>query len=220
MDFVAIDFEKATSAPESICQIGMVRFRDGELVETFRSLVFQPKFDWYGTKHIHGIKAKHVSNAPKVPDAYDVVAEWLRDQTVVCHSKEERRSLTAIQRLHGLEPIACRWVDTVKVSEKVWPDLRDQKVGYGLVKLTEHFGISHDHHDAASDAMATGLLLVKAIQDSGATLESFAFMGMQQIAKDDEAAAKKALRVLRRRRMMKVRRRAKEAERQLRDGPP
>lgn len=40
-DFAAIDFETANNERSSVCSIGIVVVRDGEIVETFYSLIQQ-----------------------------------------------------------------------------------------------------------------------------------------------------------------------------------
>ena len=42
LDFTAIDFETAYYRKESACSIGLVRFRDGEAVDSFYSLIRPP----------------------------------------------------------------------------------------------------------------------------------------------------------------------------------
>ena len=42
LDFTAIDFETAYYRKESACSIGLVRFRDGEEVDSFYSLIRPP----------------------------------------------------------------------------------------------------------------------------------------------------------------------------------
>ena len=45
-DFIAIDFETANECPSSVCSIGAVLVRDGEIVKTFYSLI-RPEPDYY-----------------------------------------------------------------------------------------------------------------------------------------------------------------------------
>ena len=41
-DFIAIDFETANQEPSSVCSIGVVMVRDGQIVDSFYSLI-QPE---------------------------------------------------------------------------------------------------------------------------------------------------------------------------------
>jgi len=56
MNFVALDFETANADLSSICQIGLVTFKDGEPTETYSMLV-DPN-DYFGGINIsiHGIE--------------------------------------------------------------------------------------------------------------------------------------------------------------------
>ena len=43
--------------------------------------------------------------------------------------------------------------------------------GFGLSNLAQEFGIYFNHHDAAEDARVTGLILLRAMRESGMTLD-------------------------------------------------
>ena len=58
----------------------------------------------------------------------------------------------------------CRYVCTVKVSQRVWPDLANHK----LDTVSDYLGIMLDHHEAGSDARAAGLILQAALRETGA----------------------------------------------------
>ena len=45
-DFCAIDFETANECPSSVCSVGVVVVRGGEIVDTFYSLI-HPEPEYY-----------------------------------------------------------------------------------------------------------------------------------------------------------------------------
>ena len=65
LDFTAIDFETAYYRKESACSIGLVRFRDGEEVDSFYSLIRPPSLyvrpDFTA---IHGLTVADLVDAP------------------------------------------------------------------------------------------------------------------------------------------------------------
>jgi hypothetical protein len=67
LDFTAIDFDRASSQPGSVCSVGLVRIRDGQIVHESGGLVRPPQglgdFDDYHTS-VHGITADMVTSAP------------------------------------------------------------------------------------------------------------------------------------------------------------
>lgn len=72
---------------------------------------------------------------------------------------------------YRLTDVTCRWLDTSRVVRRAWSQYA--KAGYGLGNLTRDFGITFSHHDAAEDARATGLILLKAMEETGLSLEEW-----------------------------------------------
>ncbi len=64
MDFVALDFETANADLSSICQVGLVTFRNGEPAETFSTLVDPEDYFDYINISIHGIDDIKVRGRP------------------------------------------------------------------------------------------------------------------------------------------------------------
>lgn len=69
LDFTTIDFETANSHRGSPCSVGLVRVRNGQIVESQHWLIRPPEgADWFDGWNIaiHKITAEMVANAPKV----------------------------------------------------------------------------------------------------------------------------------------------------------
>ena len=56
----------------------------------------------------------------------------------------------------------CRYVCTVKVAQRVWPQLQNHK----LDTVSQALGIELNHHEAGSDARAAGLILQAALRET------------------------------------------------------
>jgi len=55
-DFIAIDFETANQHPSSVCSVGVVMVRDGQMVDSFYSLIQpEPNYYSYFCQRVHGI---------------------------------------------------------------------------------------------------------------------------------------------------------------------
>lgn len=64
MSYLALDVETANADYSSICQIGIVHFKDGQIVDKWSTLVNpEAYFDPFNTS-IHGITEKDVRDAP------------------------------------------------------------------------------------------------------------------------------------------------------------
>ena len=50
-DFIAIDFETANQEPSSVCSVGVVMVRDGQIVDSFYSLIIIIGVSGYMASH-------------------------------------------------------------------------------------------------------------------------------------------------------------------------
>lgn len=168
MSFVALDVETANPDMSSICQIGIVHFEDGTPVETWSSLV-DPK-DYFDDMNvsIHGIESDDVRGAPDFKQVSAEVNRRVGGRIVAIHTAFDRNAISQAAARHGAVPPECSWLNTASVARRAWPDVAQR--GYGLAPLAERFGIEFEHHDAAEDARAAGLILVRAMAELGLDL--------------------------------------------------
>ena len=55
-DFIAIDFETANQQPSSVCSVGVVMVRNGQIADSFYSLIQpEPNYYNYWCQRVHGI---------------------------------------------------------------------------------------------------------------------------------------------------------------------
>jgi DNA polymerase-3 subunit epsilon len=163
--FVAVDLETANPRMSSICQIGVVTFDGGIEVDAQVRLVDpHDYFDPFNVA-IHGITADHVRGAPRFSELHGWLCQQTSGQIVACHTHFDRVALGQACGQSRLEPLPCNWLDTAQVARRAWAQFA--KAGYGLANLADHFGIDFQHHDALHDARTAGLILLKAIEETG-----------------------------------------------------
>jgi DNA polymerase-3 subunit epsilon len=169
MDFVVIDLETATADPSSICQVGIASFLHGRLEEGWESLV-NPECD-FAPAHIavHGIHEDDLWQAPSWDKIYPEVHARLAGQIVVSHTLFDRIALERARVRFNLMECECRWLDSAKVARIAWS--RFARGGYNLPSLAAHFGIAYRAHDALEDARCTGLMLLRAIEETALSAE-------------------------------------------------
>lgn len=171
MDFVAVDVETANSDISSICQIGIVVFKDGAAVDEWMSLINpQTHFEKINI-HIHGITDADVKDAPTFTEVAAQVTSYFKNRIVVSHGPFDRNSLSKIFSKLNLEFYVESWLDTTSVVRRTWPEFA--KKGYGLSNVCAHVGIEFKHHDALEDAKAAGHILIEAIKLSGIGLNDW-----------------------------------------------
>lgn len=165
-DFVVVDVETACARVSSICQIGIVGFRDGREVFAYETLV-DPRDEFSAFNiGIHGITADHVIGQPTYDDIGDAVSQHLGGRITVAHSAFDKGALAAACRSAARATIETRWLDSVRVAKQAWPDLPSHRLNV----LARFLGLKHRHHDALSDARAAGMVILKAIEHTGVDL--------------------------------------------------
>ncbi|WP_419826165.1 exonuclease domain-containing protein [Sphingomonas sp.] len=162
-DFVVVDVETACSSVGSICQIGIVGFRDGVEMFEYETLVDPlDRFSSFNTR-IHGITCDHVLGAPTFGDIHAAIDGHLSGRITVAHSFFDKGALGAACATHGRAVIETTWLDSVRVAKRAWPELSSHRLNV----LTKFLGVRHKHHDALSDARAAGMVIVRAIEHTG-----------------------------------------------------
>ena len=64
-DFIAIDFETANQQPSSVCSVGVVMVRDGQIADSFYSLIQpEPNYYNYWCQRVHGLSESDTEDAP------------------------------------------------------------------------------------------------------------------------------------------------------------
>lgn len=168
MKFIALDVETANPDMSSICQIGIIHFEEGKPVETWSSLVDpQDYFDDVNVS-IHGIKKEDVHGAPIFKQISAEITRRIAGQVVAIHTAFDRNAITQAASRHDTILPECCWLNTASVARRAWPEVAQR--GYGLAPLAAKLGIEFTHHDAAEDARTAGMILVRAMDETGLNL--------------------------------------------------
>ena len=162
-DFVVIDVETACSRVSSICQVGIVGFKDGVEIFEYETLI-DPLDDFspFNTR-VHGLTCDHIFGAPTFGDVHAAIDGHLSGRITVAHSFFDKGALRAACATHGRAVIETTWLDSVRVAKRAWPELPSHRLNV----LSKFLGVRHKHHDALSDARAAGMVIVRAIEHTG-----------------------------------------------------
>lgn len=172
LNFVAVDVETANADFASICQIGIVVFKDGRMQEVWESLVDPEDFFDAINVSIHGIDEDRVKGSPTFPEILNIMRNYFENRIIVSHTPFDIVSLARAAEKYG-ESINCPiWLDTAKVVRRAWPEKYAAK-GYGLANIARGFGIEFSHHNAKEDARAAGEILIRTMQETGINLEEW-----------------------------------------------
>ena len=151
-DFAAIDFETANYERSSVCAVGIVIVRGGELVNSFYSLIKpEPDYYEYCCTRVHGLTQRDTKNAAIFPEVWQQVEPLIEGLPLVAHNKAfDESCLKAVFRTYQMDYPAYEFHCTCVASRRVWPtgrhnlDVIAARCGYNL----------KNHHHALADAEA------------------------------------------------------------------
>ncbi|MCY4780822.1 3'-5' exonuclease [Sphingobacterium sp. UT-1RO-CII-1] len=158
MTFTAIDFELATAAYTSVCAVGIVKVKDGQIIEEFHSLVRPPKNEYmWQTTRVHGIRPKDTSDSPTFLDLYPKIQHYLAGSKMVAHNEKfDREVLMKTMAYYSLDYRSLRLPAIWHCTSKIYRAKGFQKTKLNI--CCRIMGIELNHHDPLSDAKASAEL--------------------------------------------------------------
>lgn len=162
IDFVAIDFETANSDRDSACALGAACVEGGKITARYYTLL-NPRVSFHEfCTYIHGITELAVKDAPDFGDIFPALYEMLNGKTVVAHNAGfDVGVLEASCQSRKLPMPTIQAFDSVSMAQKAWPELEK----YKLSLLAKRFNLPLKHHNAAEDATACAMVVLKACDE-------------------------------------------------------
>ena len=171
MSYFALDVETANANYSSICQIGLVHFKDGQIVDKWSTLVNpESYFDSFNSS-IHGITEKDVKGAPTFDVIHHQIAEKISGRITVHHMPFDKIAITRACMEYQLEIIQPKWLDSAKIARRTWEQFAYR--GYGLANIANYLGIEFGHHGALEDAIAAAKIVHHACEQTQRSVEEW-----------------------------------------------
>jgi len=167
LNFTAIDFETANNSSASPCAVGLVKVRDGKLVDGLATLIVPPHPNNHfnpGNIKVHGIRPSDIDDAPTWAEVLPLILAFAGEDILVAHNAMFdmgvlKKSAEAINtKLPEL-----RYTCSLEISRKTY-----NLESYRLNAVA--YAIGHEefkHHDALADADACARIMVHAADRHG-----------------------------------------------------
>lgn len=150
MKIIAVDFETANEQRGSACSVGLAWIEDERVVRVEGRFI-RPKSMRFSSFNIaiHGIRPEHVEDADEFPEVMDEFAEDFAGATMIAHNAAFDFSVwrACLDQYQQSYP-DFRYLCSVKMAQKVWPNLPSHKLNV----LASYLGLTFTHHNAAEDA--------------------------------------------------------------------
>lgn len=159
-DFAAIDFETANGERSSVCSVGIVVVRDGQIVDKYYSLIHpEPDYYAYFCQRVHGLCDCDTRDAPLFPDVWAEIAPRIEGLPLVAHNARfDEGCLKAAHKTYQMDYPDYLFFDTLCASRRIFPDIENHQLhtvaaecGYDL----------ENHHHALADAEACAVIAMK-----------------------------------------------------------
>ena len=152
-DFAAIDFETANYDRSSVCSVGVVIVRDGEIVDKFYSLIQPEPNDYnYWCTQVHGLCRSDTDDAPVFPDVWAQIEPLIEGLPLVAHNRPfDEGCLRAVFRTYQMDYPEYVFLDTLAASRRLQPDLENHQLQTVAAACGFHM---ENHHHALADAEA------------------------------------------------------------------
>lgn len=104
-DFAAIDFETANECPSSVCSVGVVVVREGEIVDSFYSLIHpEPEYYKWFCRHVHGLGPDDTDDAPVFPFVWEKIEPLIEGLPLVAHnSRFDEGCLKSVFKVYQMD---------------------------------------------------------------------------------------------------------------------
>lgn len=163
--FAAIDFETANECPSSVCSVGAVIVRDGEVVDEYYSLI-NPEpcyYQWFCCR-VHGLTEEDTATAPVFSEVWKTIAPKIEGLPLVAHNARfDEGCLKAAFSVYQMDYPDYTFFDTLRASRrhfgKTIPSHRLDDVAMAC-----GFDLKQ-HHNALADAKACAAIALSICQD-------------------------------------------------------
>lgn len=171
MNFVTIDVETANSDVGSICQIGLAKYLNGKLIDTYCTLVCPQTSFSRRNIEVHGITSSIVKDSPSMYDIYGQILKFIGENVVVSYTDFDQRALKQSLEHHKLPVPELQWVDATVLVRKTCQ--RFAFKGYNLANVCREWNYQFDHHDALEDAKACGFITVTILRENSLSIHDW-----------------------------------------------
>ena len=160
-DFAAIDFETANGKRTSVCSVGVVVVRGGEVTDTFYRLIRpRPNFYSHFTTAIHGLRYEDTADAPDFASVWREIEPRIEGLPLVAHNSPfDEGCLRAVFELYGMPWPGYTFYCTCRASRRTFGS---RLPNHQLHTVSAACGFElENHHHALADAEACAQIALK-----------------------------------------------------------
>lgn len=168
--FVAFDTETTGLSPytERIIEIGAIKFRNGEVIETREWLIKPDRPIHWRAEQVHNISMDMLKDSPSFSEMYSEFAEFIEGTVLLAHNAPFDLGFLREEILRNQLPMPdTPVVDSLRLFRNWFPDAPS----HSMERLTDYLGVSGDtYHRALADAVYIMVIMNKGLEDGKANI--------------------------------------------------
>ena len=165
-DYTVIDLEMTglLAKTDKIIEIGAVRVRNGQVADTYGTLVNPQRAIPEKVQRLTGITDEMVKNGEKEDEAVEKLLEFIGEDILVGQNVIFDYSFVKQWAINHRRPLEMKAWDTLRLAQNLLPKEQPKK----LEALCEYFHIERTRaHRALDDALETKLVFEKLVELAG-----------------------------------------------------
>jgi len=162
-EFVALDIETTglNAERDKITEIGAVKIKEGNITDTFSTLVNPEVSIPDNIVRLTGITNDMVKDSPVIESVLPQLIEFIGDLPIVAHNSSFDMGFIQYRAKTIGKYIGNPVVDTLQLSRKMFPRLEKHK----LDAVARHLKIKQEsHHRAVDDSITAGKIFAKCLE--------------------------------------------------------
>jgi DNA polymerase-3 subunit epsilon len=161
LNFTAIDFETANNAAASPCAVGLVKVRDGRVVDDFVAVFMPPEpHNWFSefNMKVHGIRPSDVADGPSWAEVLPLMLDFIGDDVLIAHNAPfDMGVLREAAKAVSVDLPELQYSCTLAMSRRAFPGLESHRLPAVAYRAGwEEF----NHHDALADSRACAEIVI------------------------------------------------------------
>lgn len=152
MNYVGFDLETTGLNPkyDKIIEIGAVRVKNGEPVDTFSTFVNPARSLPTRIVELTGIRDENVADAPYIDEILDSFLQFVGEDVLLGHNILFDYSFIKKAAVNQKKVFEKQGIDTLRIAKRFLSGLESRQLGY----LCDYYQIELDAHRALNDAVA------------------------------------------------------------------
>ncbi|SFF99472.1 3'-5' exonuclease [Sporolactobacillus nakayamae] len=161
LSFVAIDFETANAHRTSPCSVGLTKVSQGQVVDSYYSLINPEEFfDAYNTQ-IHGIHEDDITTAPTMAELYPRLLSFIGGLPLVAHNASFDMSVLRLT----LDKYRLPYPEVNYFCSYILAKKLLTLSSYRLDQVASYYHIAFHHHQASEDALVCAEIVKNMMQE-------------------------------------------------------